>query len=132
MYFVFSLLHSLTIQLFNSNGKYKFSELYIASLLSGSHFSLVCTLLIVLGVYETVTSFYILIIGPFLYSTWGIATLYQSKLIDYIKSALAYLLSFIFFMVIIAFLSGVYSSITESKQITKQQGMNQEQVRISD
>jgi len=121
MYFIFALFHAAFTRLFFRKEKRKFSELYVACLLCSSHFSIVYTLLIMLGLYGSATSIFIVTIGGFLYGNWAIATFFRFRIMNYIKSALAYVVGLFCFSIVIGLPIGVYSGIKAAELKNKQE-----------
>lgn len=119
-YFFFAAFHATTMRVLFKQEKYKFCELYIACLLSSSHFSLMYTLLIILGLYGSAASLYALTICTVIYSSWALAELYQPrKIMAYVKATLSYFIAMLVCVFVLAFALGVYSVVQEDSQEQK-------------
>lgn len=122
VFFVFAICHAAVMKLFFWKQHYKFSELYVVCLLSASHFCLIYSLVIALGLIDYAASLPTLTILAILYATWALAELYQPRhFANYLKSLLAYLFGMLISMFIFGVSAGIYFAANISDIETKKE-----------
>jgi len=104
--FFLALVSAVCLKIFFLHDKYTISELYIPCLYNFTQPTIIIVLLILSGYYTTIYGQFLSSAFSFVYFIWGIGQLFQQRTFwTYLKVFFAGTLSYIFFMIILGFIT---------------------------